>query len=45
MNKNTIIRLAACAAAVATSAPLPLCAAEVAADEAREYPPSEAKSP
>ena len=38
MKKCTIIRFAACAAAVAvaTSATLPLCAAEVAADEARE---------
>ena len=37
MSKNTIIRFAAIAAvAVATSATLPLCAAEVAADEARE---------
>ena len=37
MKKCTIIRIAACAAvAVATSATLPLCAAEVAADEARE---------
>ena len=37
MGKCTIIRFAACAAvAVTTSATLPLCAAEVAADEARE---------
>ena len=37
MNKDTIIRFAAIAAVVvATSATLPLCAAEVAADEARE---------
>ena len=37
MNNITIIRFAVCAAAVvATSATLPLCAAEVAADEARE---------
>ncbi|MBO4709663.1 MAG: C10 family peptidase, partial [Kiritimatiellae bacterium] len=37
MNNNTIIRFATIAAAVvATSATLPLCAAEVAADEARE---------
>ena len=37
MKKCTIIRLVTCAAmAVATSATLPLCAAEVAADEARE---------
>ena len=36
MNKDTIIRFAAIAAVVvATSATLPLCAAEVAADEAK----------
>ena len=37
MKKCTIIRIAAISAlAVVTSATLPLCAAEVAADEARE---------
>ena len=36
MHKQTLKRFAVCAAAFATSATLPLCAAEVAADEARD---------